>query len=168
MVIVAVAVPSAPPSVALIWLVIFTCSPAPTPVTFTVMVQFVRAARVPAVSEMEPLPATAVIAPVQVVTKPLGVAILRPSGRLSTKFMPERPVTAFGLPIVKMSVVTPFNGSTATPNALLMVGGSATMVVAVVVLPLPPSNELITDVTLVLIPADVPVIETTIVQEPAG
>ena len=66
--------------------------------------------------------------------------------------------------MLKVKAVTPFNGSTATPNALLIVGGNATMVAALAVLPSPPSNVLILEVRLFFTPAEVPVIDMVIEQ----
>src|SRR5260370_14199384 len=50
-------------------------------------------------------------------------------------------VLAAGLVMVKVSEVEPFNGMLAAPNTLTMVGGVATAIFAVAVLPVPPFVE---------------------------
>ena len=127
----AVAVPSVPPSVDVTLPVVLVSKPVATPVTFTVMVQVPLIGITPPARITEPVPAVAVTVPPQVLTKPLGLATSKPAGRLSVTATPDRAVVAFGLVMVMVKVVTPFSGITATPNALLIVGGMATITVAV-------------------------------------
>jgi hypothetical protein len=112
-------------------------TPAVVPVTFTVTVHEVLAPTVPAVRDTVLEPATALGVPLQVLTSPFGVATTRPGGRLSLKASPVKPIV-FGLVIVIVKLVEPFNGIVAAPNAFAMVGGEATVIEALAVLPVPP------------------------------
>ena len=69
-----------------------------------------------------------------------------------------------GLIIVKVNVVIPFTGNTATPKALLIVEGNATTVLAEAALPLPASMEPMAEVVLFFNPSMVPVTMTESVQ----
>jgi hypothetical protein len=98
---------------------------------------------------------------------PLGVVITRPAGSVSVNATPERSCVVFGLLIVKLNDVEPFSGILAAPNALLIVGGAATVMLAFDVLPVPP----LVDVTCTLLfftPAVVPVTFTETVQLAVG
>ena len=71
---------------------------------------------------------------------------------------PLREVPVFGFERVKVNVVVPFKGTLAAPNALLIVGGSATTVrLADAVPPVPPSIEVTALVVLIFTPAVVAV-----------
>ena len=72
-------------------------------------------------------PATAVAVPPQVLFRPEGVATTRPAGKLSVNAIPVRLETVLLLVIVKVRLVTPFNGTVAAPNALVMLGGLMTV-----------------------------------------
>jgi len=65
---------------------------------------------------------------------------------------------------VKLSEVEPFSGMLAAPNALLMVGGAITVMLALAAVPAPPSVE-VTVTLLFFTPAVVPVTFTENVQE---
>ncbi len=118
------AVPPAPPSVEFTLPVVLLFVPALVPVTFTENVHPVLAARVAPDKLMLLDAAVAVIVPPpQLPVSPLGVATTRPPGNVSLYPMPLSDVLAFGLLIVKLSEVEPFNGILAAPNDLLMVGG---------------------------------------------
>src|SRR5260221_210940 len=109
---------------------------------------------------MLPLPATAVIVPLPQVPVMFGVAATtRPAGRLSVNATPlSATVLAAGLVMVNVSVLVPFNGIEVGLNALAMVGGATTVRGAVLlVVPVPPSVEVIAPVALFLSPALVPV-----------
>ena len=162
----AVAVNPVPPSVEVMALVVLVQLPGTEPVTFTVIVHVPLIAKVPPASEIAAVPGRAVTTPPQVLLRPLGLDTSRPAGSGSSKATPLSAVVALGLAMLNVSVVTPLSGSTATPNTLLMVGGRATMVLAAAVLPLPPSNDPITEVTLFFTPAEVPVTVTVTVQVP--
>jgi hypothetical protein len=115
----------------------------------TETVQLALAASVPAERLMEPEPATAVAVPPQVLLNALGVATTRPAGRLSVKAIPVSVTLVFGFWMVNVSDVVPFSGMVAAPNTLVMVGGEATVKLAVAVLPVPPLVELTAPLVLV-------------------
>ena len=97
----------------------------------------------------------AVTEPLQVLLKPFGVATTRPAGKLSETASPVSPIV-FGLLIVNVIDVVPLSGIVPAPNALLIVGGEATVNDASDVLPVPPFPEL-TVTLLFLTPEVVPV-----------
>src|SRR5258708_13356385 len=106
---------------------------------------------------MPRVPAVAVTVPPHVLlTLGVGATTNVPvvEGNVSLKATPVRSPAAvrFGLLMVKVSVEIPFNGMLPEGlNALLMVGGATTVIVALPLLPLPPFVHL--DVTfLVLTP----------------
>src|SRR5215510_10888866 len=161
-----------PPSVELIAPVVLLASPAAVPVTFTVSVQEELCVTLPPDRLMTPVPAVAVTVPPQVLVTP-GVAATTKvpvaEGSVSLKATPVRSPLAgvpglFGLVMVKVTVVVPFSGILAAPNALLMVGGATTVTVALAVLLFPPSVEL-TCTELFLSPAVVPCTFTETAQE---
>src|SRR5580692_2152597 len=99
-------------------------------------------ARVPADTLTWPDPATPVAVPPQELVRLFGVATTRPAGRLSVNDSPLSATAAFGLVMLKVSEVVPFSGIAGAPNALVIVGGLATVRFAVAVLPVPPLVEL--------------------------
>src|SRR5438876_467062 len=114
-------------------------------VTFTEKLQELLAARVAPVRLTEPEPAAAVIVPPpQEPVRPLGVATTKPAGRVSVNATPVRARVVLGLLMVKVSEVVALSTMLAAPNALLIVGGFATVRFADAVLPVPP----LVDVTL--------------------
>ena len=90
---------------------------------------------------MEPDPATAVGVVLQVLVKPLGVATIRPAGRLSVNAIPFNVRLALVLETVKVSDVVPFSGIVVAPKALAIVGGLMTVSVSEPVFPFPASVE---------------------------
>jgi hypothetical protein len=89
------------------------------------------AASAPPERLMTPVPAVAVIDPVHVVLKPLGVDTINPAGRVSLNEIPVA-ANAFGLVTVKPTFVVPFSGIVAEPNVFVIVGGGGfTTIVAV-------------------------------------
>ena len=54
---------------------------------------------------------------------------VRPAGNVSVKAMPASVVPVFGLSIVKLRVVVPFNGIVAAPKDLLIEGAATTVTV---------------------------------------
>src|SRR6266700_2141129 len=147
-----------PPFVEVTLPVVLFFRPAVVPVTFAVSVHEVLTAIVPPVKLTLPEPATAVAVPPQVLVNPLGVATTRPAGSVSVKATPvSATVLAAGLVMVKVSEVVPFSGIVAAPNALAIEGGATTVRVAVLlVVPVPPSVEVIVLVVLSASPAAMP------------
>jgi len=162
--IVAVAVPPVPPCVEVTLLVVFTFEPAVVPVTFTLNVHDELAASVAPDRLITVVFCVAVIVPVHVLLRPLGVEIIRPAGKVSLNPIPVSMAEAFGLLRLKLSDVMPFKGMLAAPKPLLMVGGDRTVTEAFEVLPVPPSVEL-TVTLLFLVPAVVPCTFTETMHE---
>src|SRR5438552_1346348 len=110
--------------------------------------------------------------PVSLVSDPPQVLVVvvfcktSPDGNVSVMVIPVSPnVLAPGLVIVKVSEVDPFSETWETTNALLIVGGAATFIVAVLlVVPVPPSFEVMTLVILLGVPATVPFTVAAIVH----
>lgn len=148
-----------PASVEVTWTLLFL-TPAVVPCTLTETVQLALAANVPPERLILPDPATAVVVPPQVLFKPLGVATTRPAGRLSVNATPVSARLVLGFWIVNVSEVVPFSGIAAAPNALVMVGGVATVRLAEAVLPVPPFVEVTFPVVFVNCPEAAPVTVT--------
>src|SRR5205823_1997039 len=133
-----------PPSVEVIDPVVLLASPAVVPFTSTLKVHDALWATVPLERLITPVPAVAVTVPLQVLlTLGVGATTRVPvaEGSVSLNATPVRSPRAvrFGLVMVNVMVVIPFNGMlTAGLNALLMVGGTTTVMVALAVLPVPP------------------------------
>jgi hypothetical protein len=149
-----------PPSVEVIAPVVLLASPAAVPVTFTVKVQDAPCVTVPPERLITPVPAAAVTVPLHVLTTP-GVAATTSVpvvfGSVSLKATPVRSPAAvvFGLLTLNVTVVVPFRGMLAAPNALAIVGGATTVIVAFDVLPVPAVASL-TVTLLFFVPAVVP------------
>src|SRR5438552_273467 len=95
--------------------------------TLTEIVHELLIATVPPLRLTLPLPAVAVVVPPQVLLRPFGVATTSPAGNVSVNATPvSATVFAAGLVIVKVTLVVPFTGIAAAPNALLMLGGATT------------------------------------------
>jgi hypothetical protein len=168
-------VPPVPPSVELIAPVVLLASPSTVPFTSTLMVQVELCATLPPVKLITPVPAVAVTVPPHVlvtfgVPETTSVALPGPplTGNVSLNATPLRSPLAgvaglFGLLMVKVTVVVPFSGMLAAPNALAIVGGATTVIEAFDVLPLPPSVE-VTVTLLFFVPAVVPCTFTETVQ----
>jgi hypothetical protein len=111
--------------------------------------------------------AVAVTVPLQELLTPGVDATCKPLVSVSLKAIPvSATVLAAGFVMVKVTVVVPFNGMLAAPNALLMVGGATTVRVAVLlVVPVPPSVEVIVLVVLTASPAAMPFTVTVSVHE---
>jgi hypothetical protein len=138
-----------PPSVEVtVTLLLFT--PAVVPVTFTLKVHCVLVARLAPLRAMEPAPETAVIVPPpQEPVSPLGLATVRPAGRVSVNPTPPKVMLPGGLAIVNVSEVDPPTGMVAAPKPLVMLGGDATVRLAVAVAPVPPLVEVTLPVVFV-------------------
>src|SRR5579864_5542299 len=129
--------------------VVLFCTPAAMPFTFKLIVHDALAARLAPVRLMEPEPAAAVTVPLQVVVSPFGVATTNPAGSVSLNATPVRASDAFGLLMVKLIEVEAFSRMLAAPNAVVMVGGVATVKVADAVLQVTPLVEITLPVVLV-------------------
>jgi hypothetical protein len=145
-------------------------NPTVVPVTFTAKVQNAPAAKLapnrltladPAVAVMPPPPQDPVT--------PLGVATIRPAGKVSVKPTPLSDTLTLGLVIVKLRLVIPFSRMVGAPNALLIMAGTSvedsTVRLAEAVLPGPASFDVTLLVTLFFIPRVVPLTFTEKVQE---
>ncbi len=137
-----------PPSVELTCTLLFFTPPV-VPVTFTEIVHDALVASVPPDRLAEPAPATAVAVPPHVLVNPLGVATVRPAGRVSVNARPFSATLVFGLATVNVSDVLPLSTIVAAPNAFVIVGGVATARLADAVFPVPPLVELTAPVVLV-------------------
>jgi hypothetical protein len=130
-----------PPSIDVTCVLLFLIPPV-VPVLFTVIVHEVFGASVAPVRLTTPDPETAVVAPEQVLVNPFGVETTKPAGRLSVNAIPVSGIVfTAGFVIVNVKLVEPFKGIVAAPNALVIVGGAATVRFAVAVLPVPPFVE---------------------------
>jgi len=109
-----------PPSVELMVLVVLFWTPAVTPVTVTVMVQFRLAANVPPLKVKVFVPVM-INDPPQDAVVPFGA--VNPVGKVSVKLIPDKAVPLFGLLTTKLTVVVPFSAILLAPNDLVMVGG---------------------------------------------
>src|SRR5215510_1268988 len=157
-----------PPLVELTAPVVFDTVPDCVPVTFTTIVQVAPGvAMLPPVRLMLVLLAAAVTVPPQEFVTPGVLATCRPLVNVSLNAIPVSDVVLdAGLVIVKVTVVVPFSGMLAAPKALEMVGGATTFRSAVLlVVPVPPSVEVIAPVVLLASPSTVPLISTLNVQE---
>src|SRR5436305_11197955 len=122
-------------------------------------------ASVPPERLMEPEPAAAVEVPPQLLVRPLGVATTSPAGRESVNATPVRASDVLGLLMLRANEVLAFSRMLAAPKPLVIVGGVATLSVAVLlVAPVPPLVELTAPVVLVTVPDCVPVTFATIVH----
>ncbi len=84
-------------------------TPAVVPCTLTDTAQLTLADRVPPDKLTEDEPATAVAVPPQVLFRLFGVATINPAGRLSVKASPFRVTFVFGLVMLNVRLVVPFN-----------------------------------------------------------
>jgi hypothetical protein len=152
-----------PPSVELIGPVVLFFTPGVVPWTVSEMVQDPLVATDPPDRLAEDAPGVAVAVPPQLLFRLDGFATTTPAGKLSVKAIPFSVTFEFGFVMVKVRLVVPFKGTCATPNALEIVGGLATVRVAEAVLPVPPFVELTAPVVLLKTPDTVP---TTVTPNP--
>jgi hypothetical protein len=130
--------------------------PAVPPVTFTTTVQELFVAMLPPVRLMLVPPAVAEAVPLQLFTRPFGVAITNPVGSVSLKATSaSATVFAAGLVRVKVSALVPFSGIELGLNALAIDGGATTVNDAFDVFPVAPLVEL-TCTLLFFVPEVVP------------
>ncbi len=138
-----------PPWTDVTWTVL-TFSPTVVPCTLTDTVQESVGCSVPPDRLMEFAPATAVIVPPQLLLT-FGVdATTSPAGRLSVNATVS--ATKFGFDRLNVRDVVPFSRIVAAPNVFVMLGGEATINVAVLlVTPVPPLVELTAPVVFVTV-----------------
>lgn len=162
------AVPPVPPSFEVTLPVTLFLSPALVPVTFTENVHEVFAANVAPARLITLPPAVAVmVPPPQLPVRPLGFDTTSPVGNASLNATPVKAVVVFGFWMVKLKEVKPFSGMLAAPNALLITGAAATLMLAVAVLLVPASLVAVT--LLFLVPVVVPwTLRDTVQDPPAG
>src|SRR6266567_1474226 len=164
----AIAMLPVPPLVELTAPVVFETLPGCVPVTFTAIVQVVPGVvMLPPDRLMVVVLAVAVTVPPQVLLTPGVEATCRPFVKVSENAIPfSAIVLAAGLVIVKVSVVVPFTDIVAAPKALLMVGGATIFSVAVLlVVPVPPSVEVIAPVVFAASPDAAPFTSTLSVHD---
>jgi hypothetical protein len=101
--------------------VVLFWAPAEIAATLTLIVQVELAATVPPVKVTEPLPATAVRVPPQVLVRPFGVATMSPKGSRSVNARPVN-ATGLGFTTVNVKVVVPLRGTVGELNAFENVG----------------------------------------------
>src|SRR5262249_42369406 len=120
----------------------------------------------PPPNESVPDPLTAVTDPLQPLVGTGGFTTTIPLGRLSINvIVVSAPGFAAGLVMTKVTVVWPPTGIDVAPNALVIVGAVNTFSVAVLlVVPVPPSVELIVPVMLAFAPGVSPWTLTLSVQ----
>src|ERR1041384_4314972 len=150
--------------------VVFTLCPPVVPTTFTEKVHDPPAAIVPperfTTENPETVPVVIVPDPHDPVS-PFGVATASPAGSVSPKPTPVSATVAFGLVMVKLSVVWAFRLMLAAPNCFAMLGGPITVMLAVLlVAPAPVSFDEIAPVVLFCTPACTPVTLRLMVHEP--
>src|SRR5205807_2391698 len=146
---VAVAAVLVPPSVEFT-VTLLSLSPAVVPCTFTDTAHDALEATVPPDRLTVLDPAVAVVVPPHVLFR-FGVeATISPAGRLSVNDNPVSETLLFGLVMLMVNNVVPFNGILVGANVLVTVAGEATINVAVLlVAPVPPLVELTALVVLV-------------------
>src|SRR5262249_7657279 len=157
-----------PPLVELTAPVVFVTVPDCVPVTFTTIVQVAPGvAMLPPVRLMLVLFAAAVTVPPHVLLTPGVLATCRPLVNVSLNAIAFSALVLLpGFVMVNVTVVVPFREILAAPNALLMVGGATTFISAVLlVVPVPPSVEVIAPVVLLASPSTVPLTSTLNVHE---
>jgi hypothetical protein len=131
-----------PPSFEVIAPVVLSFVPAVAPNTLTDSVQVLVTGSVPPDKLSDGAPATGAKVPPQVLVAPGGDATTTPAGKLSVNPIPVSATFVFGLAMLKVKVLVAPTRIVVGLNALLMVGGVATVRVAVAAAPLPPSVEL--------------------------
>src|SRR5438034_1192415 len=157
MVMLAVAVLPSPASTEVTFEVTLFFAPPVVAVTLTVNVHEAPAARAAPDKLMLPDPAAAVMVPApHAPVRPFGVATKRPAGRLSVKPTPVSVVDVFAFVMVNVREAVPLIGMRAAPNALLIAGGNATVMLADALPPIPASVDDTRLVMLFFCPAVVP------------
>jgi hypothetical protein len=104
--------------------------------------------------------AAAVTVPPQSLLRLFGEATTNPEGKVSVNEIPESGKLGFGLLMLKKTKTAPFSTTLLELKNLAIVGGTATLRLAVAVLPVPPLAEEIGPVVLVNCPEAAPVTVT--------
>ncbi|HKV41952.1 MAG TPA: hypothetical protein VJX67_22300 [Blastocatellia bacterium] len=154
----------APLSFELIAPVVLFQTPVAAPTTGTPNEHVPDPARVPAV-KLIVLGAVVEIVPPQVAVGP-EVATVIPAGSVSVNAIPVNDRDVFGFDTVNVKVVPAPWRMLDAPNALLSVGGVATVSVADAVFPVPPLADVTAPLTLFFTPTVVPVTSTDTVHVP--
>lgn len=140
--------------------------PAVVSVMFTTTVQELLTAMLPPVSEMLVPPGAAEAVPPQLFVSPFGVATSNPAGRESLNATPVwATVFPAGLVIVKVNALVAFKRIVVGLKAFAIERADTTVSVAVAVFPVPPWVDETAPDVLVKVPAAVPLMLTTTVQE---
>jgi len=148
----------APLSFELIAPVVLFHTPVVDPVTVTLKLQLPPPVSVPPL-KLIVLGAVVVSVPPHAAVGP-EVATVTPAGSVSVKLIPVRFCVAFGLLMVNVSEVVAPSSTLEAPNALVIVGGVATVSVAEAVLPVPPLADVTAPLVLFFTPAVAPVTVT--------
>src|SRR5712692_1043501 len=162
---VAEAVFPVPPLVEVTGSLVLFLTPAVVAVTLTASVQEAPAATVAPVRLRVVLPAAGAKAPPQVLLAPGTAATCRPDGSVSLKPTPVSATVVFGFVMVNVRVAEPPSRMVEGANALLILGGATTVMLAEAVLPVPPFAEVTFPLVLTFTPPLVPVMLTPTVQE---
>lgn len=165
----AVAVVPEPPSFEVTLPVVLFRTPAAVPVTLTEKVHDALTAKLAPESATLVAPGTAVmVPPPQEPVKPFGDATARPGGNASENPTPETGIAfAAGFVMVKLKVVLAFSATVGVPNDFAIVGGTATVTVAVLLAaPAPVSLAEIGPVVFDCNPGLIPVTLSEKVQKP--
>jgi len=136
--------------------------PAVAPVTVTLNVQVPLVAMFAFANEMVTGAVTVKVPPHCAL---VALATVSPVGRMSAKPTPVKPrALAAGLVIVNVRLVEPFSAMMPEPKAFEIEGGASTLTLAEAVKPVPPSLDTTAPVTLLCVPAAMPVTLTENVQ----
>ncbi len=116
-------------------------TPAVVPCTFAEIVHDPPPGRVAPNKLIAAAPETAVAAPPHVFVRFAVGATTKPAGRVSVNARPVKVSVVFALVILNVREVVPLSGRVSAPNSLAMVGGFATVKLAIAVFPVPPLVE---------------------------
>ena len=125
-------------------LVVLVTEPTTEPSLFTLIpkLQLAPAGRLAPLNVIRLLPAGApIVPPSHTPVSPFGVDITRPAGSMSENARASSVTILFGFARVSVRVVSEPGVILTSPNALVRVGGEATITVASAVLPVPPLEE---------------------------
>lgn len=160
----AVAVLPVPPLVEVTLPVVLVYEPDAAPVTVTLNWHGVPAATL---APLNAIPVGAVVTKVPPHTADVELATVRPVGSVSANATPSSEVVfPVGLVMVKFSEVVAFNAIADGLNTFAIDGGATTKMLALPVLPVPPSVEVTAEVVLLAVPAATPVTFTENVHVP--
>ena len=163
------AVPPVPPSIEVTLPVVLFQSPATMPFTLMEKVHELPWAKLVPDKLMTVVPwLAAIVPPLQLPVRPLGVDTTSPAGKVSLKPTPVSVVVVLLLFTVKLKLVEPFNGIEVGLKTVAMEGGATTVSEALEVLPVPALVE-VTVTLLFFTPAVVPAtVSDTVHDAPAA